>query len=203
MNTLPANKHSLHLLRQQLAVYRRVLPSLDLKRRQLAGLLASAVSRRNALEAGVRADIEQVGRLFPGLADEVLPLEELFATPSLRVGRRSSLGVEFPVIEEVRLETRRNAPLSTPHWMDAYARALGASLERRLELEAASAECAALEAGLRRTLQRLNLFEKRLVPRARQEIHRIEVALDDAARAAVVRAKIAKRRSALRHGSPS
>ncbi len=55
--------------------------------------------------------------------------------------------------------------------------------QRRLEL---------LDAAVRKVTQRVNLFEKVLIPRSREHIRRIGIALSDAERAAVVRAKIAK-----------
>jgi V/A-type H+-transporting ATPase subunit D len=48
--------------------------------------------------------------------------------------------------------------------------------------------------------QRVNLFEKVLIPRARKSIQRIRVYLSDEERAAVVRSKIAKRKQATMAG---
>jgi V/A-type H+-transporting ATPase subunit D len=47
---------------------------------------------------------------------------------------------------------------------------------------------------VRRITQRVNLFEKVLIPQTRENIRRINVYLGDAERAAVVGAKIAKRK---------
>ena len=55
---------------------------------------------------------------------------------------------------------------------------------------------ALLDAALRKVTQRVNLFEKVLIPRARDNIRRIRIYLGDAERAAVVRSKIAKRKRA-------
>jgi V/A-type H+-transporting ATPase subunit D len=56
-------------------------------------------------------------------------------------------------------------------------------LNKRLEL---------LEVGLRKTTQRLNLFEKVLIPRAEKNIRKIRIALSDSERAGVIISKIAK-----------
>ena len=45
---------------------------------------------------------------------------------------------------------------------------------------------------VRKVTQRVNLFDKVLIPRARKHIERIRIHLSDAERAAVVRSKIAK-----------
>ena len=49
---------------------------------------------------------------------------------------------------------------------------------------------------MRKVTQRVNLFEKVLIPRTREQIRRIRIYLSDAERAAVVRSKIAKRKHA-------
>ena len=49
-----------------------------------------------------------------------------------------------------------------------------------------------LEQALQKTTQRLNLFDKVLIPKTEKNIRRIRIALSDAERAGVVRAKIAK-----------
>jgi V/A-type H+-transporting ATPase subunit D len=57
------------------------------------------------------------------------------------------------------------------------------------ELDQRAQRMAAIEAALRQTVQRVNLFEQVLVPRARAEIRAIQVYLADAERTAIVRAK--------------
>ena len=53
-----------------------------------------------------------------------------------------------------------------------------------------------LDHAIRRTTQRLNLFDKVLIPRAKENIKRIKIYLSDMETAAVVRSKIAKRKRA-------
>ena len=48
----------------------------------------------------------------------------------------------------------------------------------------------------KRVTQRVNLFDKILIPTAKSNIQRIQIFLGDAERAAVVRSKIAKRKQA-------
>jgi V/A-type H+/Na+-transporting ATPase subunit D len=51
-----------------------------------------------------------------------------------------------------------------------------------------------LDAAVTKVAQRVNLFDKVLVPRANANIRRIDIALGDLERAAVVNSKIAKRK---------
>jgi V/A-type H+/Na+-transporting ATPase subunit D len=56
-------------------------------------------------------------------------------------------------------------------------------MERRLELLASAAKVIS---------QRVNLFEKVLIPKTKADVQRIRVYLSDSERASIVRAKIAK-----------
>ena len=55
---------------------------------------------------------------------------------------------------------------------------------------------ALLDEAVRKVTQRVNLFEKVLIPRTKEHIRKIRIYLSDAERAAVVRSKIAKRKHA-------
>ena len=62
--------------------------------------------------------------------------------------------------------------------------------------QVADRRVALLDVAARRIAQRVNLFEKVLIPRADASIRKIVIFLSDQERAAVVRSKIAKRKSA-------
>jgi V/A-type H+-transporting ATPase subunit D len=51
-----------------------------------------------------------------------------------------------------------------------------------------------LDVQVRRITQRVNLFEKVLIPRAKENIKRIQIGLGELERSAVVRSKIAKKK---------
>ena len=53
-----------------------------------------------------------------------------------------------------------------------------------------------MQGAVRRVSQRVNLFEKVLIPNARRDIARIQIFLSDVERAAVVTSKIAKAKRA-------
>ena len=83
-----------------------------------------------------------------------------------------------------------------PFWVDALAVAVQKAVSLRLAQQVRKERVRRLEEAVRRTTQRVNLFEKVLIPTARENIRRITVFLADAERAAVVRSKIAKARHA-------
>ena len=61
-----------------------------------------------------------------------------------------------------------------------------------MKLEIVERKLALLQDELRKVIQRVNLFEKVIIPEARENIRRIRIALGDRMTAAVARAKIAK-----------
>ncbi len=67
-------------------------------------------------------------------------------------------------------------------------------LELRVRVQVEQRRLGLLEAAVRRVTQRVNLFDKVLIPRTRDNIKRIKVYLADNERAGVVRAKLAKKR---------
>jgi V/A-type H+-transporting ATPase subunit D len=58
-----------------------------------------------------------------------------------------------------------------------------------------------LQVAVKRVTQRVNLFDKVLIPRTRRNIKRIQIYLSDAERAGVVQAKVAKKKR-LAEGRP-
>ena len=64
--------------------------------------------------------------------------------------------------------------------------------QSRLEVQVAEQRTRELAHAVRRITQRVNLFEKILIPTAKKNIQRIQIFLGDAERSAVVRSKIAK-----------
>jgi V/A-type H+/Na+-transporting ATPase subunit D len=71
---------------------------------------------------------------------------------------------------------------------------LAEAIRLRVEAEIARERLALLEAAVVKITQRVNLFEKVLVPQTLNNIRRINVFLGDAERSAVVGAKLAKRK---------
>lgn len=200
MSRVSYNKASLNAQRQQLARYRRYLPSLDLKRKQLQQETKLAEGAVVALRTQEQAVRDQVAAQLPMMANEGVELESLVELTALEVGEVNRVGTSVPSL--VRLDTRvRDYPLlGAPRWYDHAAELLERAVRLRCERLVAEQTLRALQAALGRVTRRVNLFEKVLIPRAQENIRLIGVYLGDMERAAVARAKIAKARRA---GAPS
>jgi V/A-type H+-transporting ATPase subunit D len=113
---------------------------------------------------------------------------------AVRLGEHNVMGTHLPRLEGVDLEVRDYGYLAKPHWVDRLVEALARMLELRVQLAVQARRAALLDEAVRKITQRVNLFEKVLIPRARENIRQIRIYLGDAERAAVVRSKIAKRK---------
>jgi V/A-type H+-transporting ATPase subunit D len=72
--------------------------------------------------------------------------------------------------------------------------ALGEMLELGVRRQVEQRRLALLDEAVKTITQRVNLFDKVLIPRTRENIKRIRIYLSDEQMAAVVRSKIAKRK---------
>jgi V/A-type H+-transporting ATPase subunit D len=81
-----------------------------------------------------------------------------------------------------------------PFWVDSLIAALQQMVRLRVRVQVARQRTEVLALTLRRITQRVNLFDKVLIPQAEDNIRRIVIFLSDQERAAVVRSKIAKSR---------
>ncbi|MDZ7749749.1 MAG: V-type ATP synthase subunit D [Halofilum sp. (in: g-proteobacteria)] len=188
------NKGTLNRLRRQQALYERVLPSLDLKRRQLIVERQRAERELQQLDDDIERLTTETSEQLPMLAVRGIPLKGLAHVERAQVTYRNLLGVRLPQAGEFEITIRPYSYLGKPHWVDAAAERVRELAELRLRREIAAERVRRLMAAERKAVQRVNLLDKVLVPRTRERIRRVEIALADAERTAVVRSKIAKRR---------
>jgi V/A-type H+-transporting ATPase subunit D len=196
MARLALNKASLSQQMRQLKAFERYLPSLDLKRRQL---MAERERERAAMERTRQASEElrkSVATQIPMLANYEIDLSALVKVKEVRMGERNVVGLRLPRLEGVEVQARQYGYLTKPHWVDRLVDKLTRMLELQVQLVVHERRETLLDEAVRKVTQRVNLFEKILIPRAKANIRQIRVYLGDAERAAVVRSKIAKRKRA-------
>jgi len=201
MARLPLNKSTLSRKKRDLATYQRFLPSLDLKRKQLMAERNKARRRLAEIQderAQMRAAIAQE---IPMLANTGVHLDGLVTVTHVALGQANIVGVRVPTFEDITLDTRAYGYLAKPHWVDRIVERLKHALTLQVREQVQRERLRRLQEGLTKVTQRVNLFEKVLIPRTQNEIRQIDIALQDAERAAVVRAKVAKRKAAGAHAA--
>jgi V/A-type H+-transporting ATPase subunit D len=188
------SKSALQEQRSQLRLYEKLLPSLDLKRRQLLGELKRAQqSLAQARDAGSALE-ERIGEELPMLAERGASLSGLVRVRGVRVDTENIAGVKVPRLEGVDYDVARYSLLATPAFTDRLVARLQEAAEQRLRLGVEMERVRVLERALRRITQRVNLFGHVLIPQARQHIKRIRIHLSDLEREGVVRSKLSKAR---------
>ncbi|MEM8614817.1 MAG: V-type ATP synthase subunit D [Cyanobacteria bacterium P01_H01_bin.105] len=194
MARLALNKASLTKLQRQLKTYKDVLPSLDLKRRQL--LAEQAKAKRRLME--IRQQLEGLEPVIANdllmLANQEVDLSDLIKVVGVDVEEENVMGTRLPKLEKTDIKVRDYALLGRPHWVERVVDALTTAVGLRLQLQVAEQRQVLLNQAAQKITQRVNLFDKVLIPRAQANIKKIQIYLSDAERAAVVNSKIAKRK---------
>jgi V/A-type H+-transporting ATPase subunit D len=192
---LALNKSSLKQQRDQLKMFRRFLPSLDLKRQQLLAALKKARAELADVEREIEGLADQLKQLYPLLGSSTIGTRDvasLVRTEGVRIEEENVLGTRLPVARQVDFEIADYSTLVTPFWVDTLVAQLERLAELRIHQQVRAERVERLDYAARRITQRVNLFEKVLIPRAEESIRRIVIFLSDQERAAVVNSKISK-----------
>lgn len=196
MARLQLNKSSLARETAKLAAYQRYLPSLDLKRRQLIAERVKATRALARTDAAIATLVQDIGARVPMLANEDAQLHDLVVAEHATHGEENVVGVRLPTLESTVVTIRPYSFLARPHWVDFVAAKLRTALELHLQRAVQARRVEILEEAVNKVAQRVNLFEKVLIPHTQHNIKRIRIRLSDEQVSAVVRSKLAKRKHA-------
>ena len=196
MARLQLSKSSLARERKNLGTFVRFLPSLDLKRQQLMAERAKAVKVITATREEIETLNKEVGQKVRMLANHDIDLTELARLTDFKLGTENLMGTHLPTLESISVEVRAYALMGKPHWVDNAAALLHDMLTLRIRVQVEERRLDLLNAAVKSITQRVNLFEKVLIPRTKKNIKRVQIYLSDAEKAAVVNSKIAKRKRA-------
>ena len=194
MARLSLSKSALHKEGRQLKTYQRFLPSLDLKRKQLIAERAKAQLALRESDERLAALRRVIADDVPMLADHQVGLKDLVMVEGAELAEENLLGTRLPVLQQVQVTRCGYAFLARPHWVDRVQSLLVEAVELRLLMQVQQERLRRLDKAVQKITQRVNLFDKVLIPKTRENIRKIGIFLADNERAAVVRAKIAKSR---------
>jgi V/A-type H+-transporting ATPase subunit D len=186
------SKSSLQQQRNKLRLFERFLPSLELKRQQLTAEYKKAQEALGEAERGVDQASRSLPDLLPILGSTPMQLPGLLRIRRVDVAEENVLGLRLPTLRAVEFDEAEYSLLATPVWFDDLMVCLKEVATYRLRLQVFRERVARMQGAVRRVSQRVNLFEKVLIPNAKRDIARIQIFLSDVERAAVVTSKIAK-----------
>lgn len=171
----------------------RYLPTLQLKK----AMLQSEINE-------VRVEIFQLKEMYQNKRLDVSEFSALFSEKigyDLTLGAKiekiqkryeNIAGVDLPFFEDVIFAPFEYSLFTTPAWLDAALLNLREMVKALVKVSIAEEKKEALEKELREVSIRVNLFEKNLIPKAKEYIRRIKIFLEDQQLGAVGQAKVAK-----------
>ena len=195
MAKLKKTKNELKAQREALRRYHRFLPTLELKKQQLQREVRRAEA---ALRERMTKEEALLGRLRPWVK-LLSSRPDLGAYVQIEATDLESVnvaGVTVPGLTGLRFAKPTIDYFETPAWLEDAIAALSELTSLRAEQRVLERRKELLGEELRITAQRVNLFEKVMIPRAEENMRIIRIALGDAQTAAVARAKLAKGKSA-------
>ena len=192
MTTIALSKSSLQQQRNRLGLFRRFLPSLELKRQQLTTEYQRALQALADTTRAVEQSKQSLTGVLAILGSSSMKLSGLVRLRRIDLAEEQVLGVRLPALRAAEFDVADYSLLATPFWLDALVSSVKEVITGRIRLRVHRERVARMHSAVRRITQRVNLFEHVLIPGARKSITHIQIFLADVERSAVVTSKIAK-----------
>lgn len=193
MAQIKKTKIELKSRRDTLSRFERFLPMLQLKKQQLQVERQAVQQAIEQNRAAAETLIREARAWIALLPENGARLPELVRAPQIRLSEANIAGVVMPVFESVDFTRAELDLFDSPPWMDEAQALIGRLAETRLRGAILDRQAALLDAELRTTSQRVNLFEKVKIPESRDAIRVIKIFLGDQMTADVARGKAAKK----------
>ena len=179
--------------RDALSRFQRYLPMLKLKQQQLQMMVRNAkieISNCQKKADSAEAKFEPYKAI---LADRSgMNMTESAKPSKVNSTIENIAGVEIPIFQGVEFPPVSYSLFATPVWVDSALKDQRELTKSQAELKILKKQYELLQHELTKIVQRVNLFEKVMIPDCKEAIRRIGIQLGDEMTAAVCRAKIAK-----------
>jgi len=181
--------------RGAMARFERYLPMLQLKQQLLQIKVTEAARQHEAAQAEADGVSARVDRYRAVLRDPPgVNLDQLAQPSEVRTRLENIAGVEVPDFQSVSFAPATYSFFGTPPWVDRAVTDLRELAGCRARAEVLARRHRVLRAALTKIIQRVNLFEKVLIPQAREAIRVIRIRLGEEQTSAIGWAKLAKAR---------
>lgn len=187
------NKISLREQKQKLAMYQRFLPALEARKQQFLMQLTVVRAQIAAQEARLQEILREITAWGALYADMGPLLRYSIEIRKIRTSIRNVAGLKVPEFHGVEFSDPPYSYFATPPTFEEVLRQSREAIQCREAISMLREGERVLFEGFRKTSQRINLYEQRLIPGCREAIRRIVVYLQDQQAAAVGVAKVAKR----------
>jgi V/A-type H+-transporting ATPase subunit D len=179
--------------RDALKRFQRFLPMLKLRQSQLQMKLNETRQQLEEARERLEATDAECRKFAPVLRDSSgIDLDRLLEPTEVRTHRIDIAGIAVEALEEVVFPAPEYSLLTTPVWVDGAVTTLQKRRRQAEELRVLEDQHTRIQRELRKTIQRVNLFEQVMIPQAQDAIRRIRIRLGDEMTSAIGRGKIAK-----------
>lgn len=199
MATVRLTKTQLRIEQLKLKGLERYLPTLQLKKALLQSEVSGVEQLIGKLEKRYATELQNSRRFASLLTSR--GIDSLFSSIAIEKIEKSFenvAGLELPSLEKVVFAEAGYSLFDTPYWVDSAAEELRTLLSLREELRIMRDKKTVLQNELRQVSIRVNLFEKIMIPRAKENIRKIKIFLGDQQLSAVGQAKAALHKILLR-----
>lgn len=193
MAEIKLTKNELKDQRYKLSQLQRYLPTLQLKKALLQIEVTGAAMEIEDLMVSFQKKKEQ-NESFQSLLTDPEATHLFEGTSIIDVEKRieNIAGTDIPQFEAVVFAPFVYSLFDTPLWIDDAIRSLRELLIIKEKIKVVEEKKSILDKELRDVSIRVNLFEKVMIPRIKENIKKIRVFLGDQQLAAVAQAKVAK-----------
>ena len=153
MAKVALNKSSLAQQRNQLKLFQRFLPSLDLKRQQLLTEQKKALHELAAAEKEIQDLTNSLTGLMEPLGAYQIELTGLVTIDSVVVDEENIVGAKLPIAREVKFKTAPYSMLAKPFWVDFLVEYLQRMCTLRVHLQVRHERVKRLNQQVRRITQ--------------------------------------------------
>ncbi len=180
MSKIKLTKNDLKKQKDELKMFKRYLPTLQLKKQQLymeIVRIENSYKNKNLEQQKLKGSISNWISLF----SEEFPFESWIQVKTVVKKSVNIAGVAIPIFDSIEYEDIRHDLLFTPYWVDKGIEILKIVIQIDVELKI-----------LKKQIDLLLREFKVMIPTAKANIKKINIYLGDQQTAAVVRGKIAK-----------
>lgn len=195
MSNIKYTKTELRAQQIKLSQLEKYLPTLQLKKAMIQLEINQVVAELEKKQIEMNTFEERMYGYQQLLTDS--DAESLFhALQIVSINKRfeNIAGIEIPIFEKIVFAEPSYFLFDTPYWLESGIQGGQNLIETREKIAILHEQKKLLEKELREVSIRVNLFEKIMIPRTKENIKKVKIFLGDLQLAAVAQAKVSKRK---------
>ncbi len=195
MAKVKLTKTELKNQRDALKRFTRYLPTLQLKKQQLQMEVQRVKDEIEQFCSEKKIYLNNLNKwieLF--CSPEFKKIQDLLEVSKVNIDLKNIAGIDVPYFENISFKEEKYDFFTTLSWYEDAIKVVKKIIEMKKREEIMQERYSLLEQELRVTNQRVNLFEKVMIPDTKENIRKIQIYLGDQQTAGVGRSKIAKKK---------